>query len=732
MKRIKKRYYVLVFTFLLLFILFYSASTLIRNYVVKNGEKLVGRKINLSELHINYAKVAIEMKDFALFEANKTDTFVSFKDFYINFDPWALVSNEFAFSEIRLESPYVSVIQNDTIFNFTDIINFFADTAQVEPKKVQAVDTAKSEMKYSVANFDLKNGRVHYADKKVKSKFDLNKLNLQLPYIAWDSKNADMGVNFNIGDGSIGIDSKIYPATKDYHFRIKTRNLSMEPFTAYMKDYMLIKSFKGLLNTDINLNGNYENVMNLVVSGKVSLAGLSMVDQKGIEFTKAANVAVNLDSIDLGRSYYRISRIEITKPKLVAELNKKETNIESIFAPLLVTDTTATQPATTDTVKLVYIVDSMKINQGEVDFADNTLNRPFRYKLLDLNFSMGQLTESATKIPIDFSVILNQYGTLKGKTTFNMVETMDLALDMNISDMDLASFAPYTEYYVARPVTNGKLDYACKLKMTPKMLDNSNKVLFRKIDFGKKTKDTTAMKVPVMLGLIILRDSKGNIGFDLPVSGNPSDPKFKYGKLIWQTFVNLMVKAASEPFKALGNLLGTDPESMKKIDFELGQDSLGTAQLEKLNKIVDLKAKKPELAYTFTQETGLDEEKAVLAVSEVKRKLITEKYNLTDEAQIIARINALSNKDTALVKYLDAKLPDAKGKPIEEKCLQLIGNEKAMLLINSLVSKRNSLIWGYLISKGFAPAAVKVQTGDLLNLAEQQRSPKFKVEVRLD
>ncbi|MBP8851113.1 MAG: hypothetical protein KBG80_11225, partial [Breznakibacter sp.] len=81
----KKRYYILGGLSLLLFILFFSLSTLVKNWVINNSEKLIGRKVQIGELHFNYARVALQVKELVVYETNKVDSFISFQELYINF-----------------------------------------------------------------------------------------------------------------------------------------------------------------------------------------------------------------------------------------------------------------------------------------------------------------------------------------------------------------------------------------------------------------------------------------------------------------------------------------------------------------------------------------------------------------------------------------------------------------------------------------------------------------------
>jgi hypothetical protein len=71
MVRIKKRYIALGFLSLLIIVLLFFLSDITRNYLEKNSEKIIGRKLKIGEMHFNYAKVAAQINNLVLYEDNK-------------------------------------------------------------------------------------------------------------------------------------------------------------------------------------------------------------------------------------------------------------------------------------------------------------------------------------------------------------------------------------------------------------------------------------------------------------------------------------------------------------------------------------------------------------------------------------------------------------------------------------------------------------------------------------
>jgi uncharacterized protein involved in outer membrane biogenesis len=203
MARVKKRYFVLgIFAVLIVAILFFL-STITKDYLVKNSEKLIGRKLTIGELHFNYAKVAVQVKDLVLFEANQTDSFASFNEFYINLNPWTLPSSEYSVSEIRLVNPRIQVIQDGEKFNFDSLIPK-EDSLAVE-------DTTRNEaLKFTIENIQLVNGKVVYNDLQKKNMVEMKNLNLNLPLISWNNEQSNLGVDFMMGEkGKVNIQATV-------------------------------------------------------------------------------------------------------------------------------------------------------------------------------------------------------------------------------------------------------------------------------------------------------------------------------------------------------------------------------------------------------------------------------------------------------------------------------------------------------------------------------------------
>ncbi|HBL76978.1 MAG: hypothetical protein A2W90_19600 [Bacteroidetes bacterium GWF2_42_66] len=719
MKRLKKRYLISVIVIVFVCIVLFFMSALVKNWLVKNSESLVGRKLDIGELHFNYAKVSVQAKDVVLYEANKVDSFFSFRELYIDFSPWKLLGREYSLSEIRLDQPHVQIIQNDEQFNFDDMLQSEDSTVVAEP------DSTGKSLKFSIYNIKLTGGKLAYTDVLMNNRLDFNNLNLELPLIAWNNKQSDVGATFTIGErGRVELKALVDNQKNTYQIDVKTTDVSITPVTGYLKDYMDVESMDGLLTSAIQISGDMNDVINIDVTGGGKVTGFRAKDGRSQEIFSASEVRAGIAGINLKTFHFGFSRIEADNPHLQVVIDKDMTNLERFLLPYFRNDSIAeaTADSTSEAVETTYAIDTLRINNGEISIADNTLNRPFIYSVNDLDMAMAGLTESAGRIPITFSAKLNNRGTIDGTTVLNMLEPMNVEFDGKLKRLDLVSFSPYSEYYIASPITQGWFNYDLQLRMNPTSLTNQNKIKVEELEFGKRTKDTTSIiKAPVRLALYVMKDVNDIIDIDMPVSGNPSEPQFKLGKLIWKTFANLMVKTAASPFKAMAGLAGTDPESMERLRFELAQDSLNQVQKSKLVMLATILKKKTELVVQMTQHTDVNAEKEKLAV-----KLAEEDFRAAQGATIP------ENAGSAFEAFVRQRVPALDSLGMEKSCQQFVASSRVDNRLAALLEQRNQQIRDFLITgQGLPESSVHVSTADLKNLPEELRIPEYKIEVSL-
>jgi len=234
----------------------------------------------------------------------------------------------------------------------------------------------------------------------------------------------------------------------------------------------------------------------------------------------------------------------------------------------------------------------------------------------------------------------------------------------------------------------------------------------------------------VPLAVSLLKDVKGNIHLDIPVKGSLDDPKFRWGRVVWQVVKNLIVKAATAPFRLLANLFGGKEDDFKEMHFEYIQTDIQPNQQAVLDRLARVAADKPDLRLELVQVTNLQDEREVLAVYEAKKKYL----GITDVAagkDIRYRIDSVSNNDSLFVQYINARAGASVNlQSTEEKCVQLIGKDKLDPVVQSFLLRRNEAVMSYLTQQKGVPASnVMISNTKETNQLQKSAPPKYVINI---
>ncbi|HEX6733380.1 MAG TPA: DUF748 domain-containing protein [Azonexus sp.] len=181
-----------------------------------------------------------------------------------------------------------------------------------------------------------------------------------------------------------------------------------------------------------------------------------------------------------------------------------------------------------------------------------------------------------------------------------------LDLKASVKGVDLIGFSPYSGKYAGYAIEKGKLSLDLAYKLENNLLTADNKVFIDQLTFGEPVDSPDATKLPVNLAISLLKNNRGEIDINLPISGSLDDPEFSVGGLIVRVVVNLFVKAVSSPFALLGSMFG-DGEELSKVDFAPGRARVGEAQVKTLEilakALTEREALKVEITGSADPET---------------------------------------------------------------------------------------------------------------------------------
>jgi hypothetical protein len=93
-----------------------------------------------------------------------------------------------------------------------------------------------------------------------------------------------------------------------------------------------------------------------------------------------------------------------------------------------------------------------------------------------------------------------------------------------VKDFELSSVSTYAGKYVGYGIEKGKLSANLNYKIEDRKLTATNQVFLDQLTFGDKVDSPSALKLPVLLAVSLLKNSRGEIDLDLPVGGSWTIP----------------------------------------------------------------------------------------------------------------------------------------------------------------------------------------------------------------
>ncbi len=475
--------------------------------------------------------------------------------------------------------------------------------------------------------------------------------------------------------------------------------------------------------------GAAQGPMNIVYRGSAGIARLRALDKvTSEEFlrwklldipkvdvqmpAKAAPIAVTLGNVTLTDFYSRLivnangrlnvqdviaqpgERQSVTTPDAAsspAPIDEKQA-IRQSAATIAPPAAGAASASAAETRPMIRVA-GIKLMAGRIGVTDNFVKPNYSANLTDLN---GDISAIASSDPAPAAV--HVLGRIDGDGSLDVSGKINLFaplaytdISAEAKDIELTRLSPYAIRYAGYAIERGKLSMTVKYRIENGKLDAQNKLFLDQLTFGDKVDSPTATSLPVRLAVSLLKNSRGEINLNLPISGTLSDPQFSIGGVIWNAFLNILTRAVSAPFSLIASTVGGGggTEQLGYVEFAPGVSDLSPDAKKKLDTLAKALADRPQLKLDIigridpvSDPEGIKRDHLLDRVKDLKAK------DLSKSGEPIGRNDVTITPDDN-AKYLarvydDAKLPDkprnviglAKTLPFEEMEKLLLANMK--------------------------------------------------------
>ena len=461
--------------------------------------------------------------------------------------------------------------------------------------EAEAENTPSQPWQLLIAQTDLRDYQLHLIDRVPEQDVALEVGPLNLSISDFDSLgeqpfNLSLDTGLNNG-GQLAANGQVNLQPLSAELQVVTSNIDLRLARPYFEPLVRIQLRSGEAHSDLKVSLSSISPLQLAVSGDAQVRQLHVVDaERKRDLLKWQEL--KLSGLSYTGNNLSIEQVALQQPYARFIINE---DLTTNFSGLLVEQ--PGKPATSDSDPMGIRIGGISLRDGSANFADFSLRPNFATAIGQLNGSIGTLDNQSSKsASVDVTGKVDRYApvSIKGRLTpFDPLNSLDIATSFR--NVELTTLTPYSGKFAGYRIRKGRLNLDLHYQIEKGQLNAENKVLLEGLQLGEKVDSPDALDLPIRLAVALLKDTKGNIDIELPVSGNLEDPQFSVMPIVWQTLRNLVVRAVQAPFKFIAGLVGGSEDDLSEVSFAAGSNSLDAAAQSNLNTLASALQERPIL-----------------------------------------------------------------------------------------------------------------------------------------
>lgn len=542
--------------------------------------------------------------DFSFDDAGSKKPLLSIPDLSVQGAQFDLAAQKVSVQKLRSEQGILnSWLDKQGKLNFQQLLKTKAEPSTSKQAPKTKTDSETPTWQFNLDELDIQNYQLNFTDNTQKEPviLQLTPFNVKIQQVS-NKKGNKLPVTLQTKINKTGeLDIKGFVSLEPFHSELQTslKNLSIKNLEEYLNDYLKVDIIDGAIETRAKINLSQSpnsSDVNLNIQGSADIKKLVLRDQLlNKDLVNWQSFKFEAVDFDLAKSSLDIGNILIQKPyaritiKQDRSMNFDDIIIKRKPGPLL-----AKVEQDIKAVKPSYKIGNVTIAGGISDFSDFSLILPFVVELNNLNGSIKKIS-SEQKSLTDFNLAGKVFDLSPMDVKGNLNADLSyLDVGMHFKGMPLPFVSPYMVEFAGYKIEKGKMSVDLLYKIADRKLTAENNFMLEQLSLGEKIDNPKATSLPLKLAIALLKDSEGRIKINMPISGSLDDPNFSVMPLLWDAFTNMITRAVSSPFSALGSLI-SDSGDLSEISFVEGEKELTQKEIAKLDDIAKALQKKPEL-----------------------------------------------------------------------------------------------------------------------------------------
>ncbi|KAA8700559.1 DUF748 domain-containing protein [Pseudomonas proteolytica] len=476
----------------------------------------------------------------------------------------------------------------------------------------------------------LRNYQVHLADRQVKPAVALELGPLNVDVQDFDSLNQSpftLKIDSGLGkQGKLQASGQVNLNPVSAKLKVDTKDIDLRVAQSYISPFIRLELRSGMLGSNLDVNLKSTEPLALQITGRAQVDQLHTLDTlKTRDFLKWQRLVVEGLNYQHGNSL-SIDKINLLQPYARFMINDdRTTNVDDLLIPQPADSgaKSAARSSASNEKPLGIRIGQIVINDGSANFADFSLTPNFATAIQQLNGQIGTIdSRQAKPASVDIKGKVDRYApvTIKGSVNpFDPMAALDIAT--SFKRVELTTLTPYSGKFAGFRIRKGRLNLDLHYVITKGQLKAENKVVVEQLQLGEKVDSADAVDLPIRLAIALLKDTDGKISIELPVTGDLNNPQFSVMPIVWQTLRNLVVRAATAPFKFIGGLVtGGGAQDLGNVSFAAGSSALSKDAESALDSLAKALKERPALRLEIEGTAAASSDGPFLAAERLERE----------------------------------------------------------------------------------------------------------------
>ena len=700
--------------FVIVVILFISP---IAKYVIQKYDvSYSGREVKLNWIYINPFTGYVHIDDLKIYEAKSDSVFFSADGVSANFEIYKLLSKTIEISQLTVDKPIGIIAQNKKEFNFSDLIKLFSPKDTLNPKPTASIH-------FNILDVKIHDGIFYYRESNIPINYFIKHVNIESSGKMWnvDTISTKVSLISGIGSGSIKGAFMMDLKSLDYKLNALITKFDLSILEQYLKEISNYGSLRANLEGDIKTKGNFKNGEQIDATGFIAINDFHFGKNKTEDYTSFKKITIDVIKLNPKNKKYLFDSISLQEPYFKYERYDYLDNLQNMFGKNGTKVTQAKSKASdvnflfqiANYVKILaknffksnYEVNRVAIYKANLRYVDYTLKEKFEVSATPLYIIVDSIKRGDKWVDLSLKTNIKPYGKVSVDLSINPKDSSDFVIKYHLKQMSAAMFNPYLISYTSFPLDRGTVELKGSWKVNNGTIQSNNHLIIIDPRISKRQKSNGAKWIPLKLIMFFVRERGNVIDYEIPITGNLKDPKFKVKDVVLDALTNLFVKPPTTPYRTEVRNIENEIEKYIALKWEIRKSILQSKQEKFIRNLSDYFKDHSDMTISITPISYIQKEKEYILFFEAKKMyyLFTHQVKrsvLSENDSVV--IDRIPIKDSLFLNYLNKQVGKNMLFTVQDKCNKLVDSNKVNNIYHKLVNDRKKVVMSYFKKEGVA------------------------------